>query len=351
MCGRFALSISAEEVNAKLKQDMKLDVDSWLNAEEYRTNFNLAPQNRAAVLRRINPQENRLGIDCMKWGLVPHWTESPPTHGSLLNTINARDDKVVAPRGLWNTVKGKKRCVILCEGFFEWLNKGKDKIPHFTKRTGAGDPLMCLAGLWDSVTYQGSTEELHTFTIITTTSNQYLSFLHDRMPVILADEESITTWLDTSSGQWSDNLAKLLKPFDLPDGLVSYPVPKEVGKVGNQSPDFLKPISQRKGNIMSFFNRQAPAQGPPSVKASSSTQMKKEERQGPDGVADRLRPVADDLHDNQQAIIKDEEHKQPASSSSVSSPTPTNSLMKRVAGSAEPDQSSIHLDKRARKIT
>jgi hypothetical protein len=64
--------------------------------------------------------------------------------------------------------------------------------------------------------------------------------LHDRMPVILADEESITTWLDTSSGQWSDNLAKLLKPFDLPDGLVSYPVPKEVGKVGNQSPDFLK---------------------------------------------------------------------------------------------------------------
>lgn len=148
----------------------------WLNAEEYRPSFNLAPQNRAAVVRRINAHENRLGIDCMKWGLVPHWTEAPPTHGSLLNTINARDDKVVEPRGLWSTVKGKRRCIILCEGFFEWLNKGKDKIPHFTKRTGADEPLMCLAGLWDSVTYKGTSEELHTFTIITTSSNKYLSF-------------------------------------------------------------------------------------------------------------------------------------------------------------------------------
>jgi len=142
--------------------------------------------------------------------------------------------------------------------FFEWLNKGKDKIPHFTKRTGAQEPLMCLAGLWDSVTYKGTSEELHTFTIITTSSNKYLSFLHDRMPVILADRDSIETWLDTSSGQWSDSLAQLLKPFAQDDGLVSYPVPKEVGKVGNQSSDFLKPISQRKGNIMSFFNKPDP---------------------------------------------------------------------------------------------
>ncbi|OAV93445.1 hypothetical protein, variant 1 [Puccinia triticina 1-1 BBBD Race 1] len=237
MCGRFALSLKPEEISSRLT-DIQLHVDSWLNVDEYRPNYNLAPQNRAAVVRRMDPKENRLVIDCMKWGLVPHWSESPPTHGSLLNTINARDDKVVEPRGLWNTIKGKKRCIILCEGFFEWLTKGKDKIPHFTKRTGG--QLMCLAGLWESVTYKGATEELHTFTIITTSSNKYLSFLHDRMPVILTDPESIETWLDTSSGEWSGNLAKLLKPFDLSDGLVCYPVPKEVGKVGNQSADFLK---------------------------------------------------------------------------------------------------------------
>jgi putative SOS response-associated peptidase YedK len=38
--------------------------------------------------------------------------------------------------------------------------------------------------------------------------------LHNRMPAILSDPESIATWLDTSDGQWSPKLANLLKPFD-----------------------------------------------------------------------------------------------------------------------------------------
>jgi hypothetical protein len=38
-------------------------------------------------------------------------------------------------------------------GYYEWLKKGKDKIPHFTKR-GDGK-IMLLAGLWDSVQYEG----------------------------------------------------------------------------------------------------------------------------------------------------------------------------------------------------
>ncbi|KAH9464780.1 hypothetical protein MJO28_001511 [Puccinia striiformis f. sp. tritici] len=285
MCGRFALSLNVEDLDVNLK-DLQLHVDSWLNAEEYSPSYNLAPQNKAAVIRRINPSENRLGIDCMKWGLVPHWTESAPLkNNNVLKTINARDDKVIEPRGLWNSVKGQKRCIVLCEGFFEWLDKGKDKIPHFVKRTD--HQLMCLAGLWDSVTFKGSTEELHTFTIITTSSNKYLSFLHDRMPVILSDRESMEEWMDVSSGEWSNKLGRLLKPFDLDNGLIAYPVPKEVGKVGNQSPDFLRPISQRKGNIMSFFKQQVspskPSSSSKSGTSSSNPKAKITAKKGSDG--------------------------------------------------------------------
>lgn len=32
------------------------------------------------------------------------------------------------------------------EGFYEWLQKGKEKIPHYTKRKDG--QLMCFAGLW-----------------------------------------------------------------------------------------------------------------------------------------------------------------------------------------------------------
>jgi len=42
---------------------------------------------------------------------------------------------------------------VLVMGYYEWLKKGKDKIPHFTKR-GDGK-IMLLAGLWDSVQYEG----------------------------------------------------------------------------------------------------------------------------------------------------------------------------------------------------
>ncbi|KAA1101875.1 hypothetical protein PGT21_032053 [Puccinia graminis f. sp. tritici] len=266
-----------------------------------------------------------------------------PVHGSLLNTINARDDKVVEPRGLWNTVKGKKRCIVLCEGFFEWLNKGKDKIPHFTKRTGG--ELMCLAGLWDSVTYKGATEELHTFTIITTSSNDYLSFLHDRMPVILSDRDSIEAWLDTSSGEWSSSLSKLLKPFSLDDGLVSYPVPKEVGKVGNQSADFLKPISQRKGNIMSFFNKQPRPSGSHSSKqaaSSSGPDSKQMEKKGLVGTAPAVLPGLEIEGPHDADTIKDEPKGSPA-------PSPKKTPIKRSAASVESD--ALPPEKKVRKVS
>lgn len=56
---------------------------------------------------------------------------------------------------MWNTMKQKKRCIVVCQGFYEWLKKngGKEKVPHFVKRKD--DQLMCLAGLWDCAQYEG----------------------------------------------------------------------------------------------------------------------------------------------------------------------------------------------------
>lgn len=57
---------------------------------------------------------------------------------------------------MWTTMKKKKRCIIIAQGFFEWLkkNNGKEKLPHFTKRKDG--QLMCFAGLWDSVQFEGA---------------------------------------------------------------------------------------------------------------------------------------------------------------------------------------------------
>jgi len=42
---------------------------------------------------------------------------------------------------------------VLCVRYYEWLTKGKDKLPHFTKRSDGA--LLMMAGLYDCATIEG----------------------------------------------------------------------------------------------------------------------------------------------------------------------------------------------------
>ncbi|KAL8933270.1 MAG: hypothetical protein Q9216_006441 [Gyalolechia sp. 2 TL-2023] len=284
MCGRYALGIRATFVRHQF-QEHGMPVEDAPEDDDVRQTYNFAPGNRGLVYRadvpdwgaggnRHGPRENdeateeeeysaviedpketRYKLQAMKWGLVPFWTKRNPDYGSVMKTINARDDSLAQSGGMWNTMKQKKRCIVVAQGFYEWLKKngGKEKIPHFTKRKDG--QLMCFAGLWDCVQYEGSEEKHYTYTIITTDSNKQLSFLHDRMPVILENgSDALRTWLDPKHSEWSKELQSLLRPFD--GDLECYPVSKEVGKVGNNSPTFIVPVAstENKNNIANFFS-------------------------------------------------------------------------------------------------
>jgi putative SOS response-associated peptidase YedK len=100
-------------------------------------------------------------LQSMKWGLVPFWTKRQPDYGSTMRTINCRDDSLIEDSGMWTTMKRRKRCIVICQGFYEWLKKGpggKEKIPHFVRRKDG--ELMCFAGLWDCVSYEGESQLL-----------------------------------------------------------------------------------------------------------------------------------------------------------------------------------------------
>ena len=109
----------------------------------------------------------------------------------------------------------------------------------------------------------GPEQKLYTYTIITTDSNKHLKFLHDRMPVILENGSvGLHAWLDPKRSEWSRELQSLLKPFE--GDLECYPVSKDVGKVGNDSPAFIVPVasSENKSNIANFFaNAKVSAKG------------------------------------------------------------------------------------------
>ena len=75
------------------------------------------------------------------------------------------------------------------------------------------------------------------------------------MPVILNNgSKEMFMWLDPSQQDWTPELQTLLKPFDAE--LECYPVPKEVGKVGNDSASFIVPLQENKQSINNFFANQ-----------------------------------------------------------------------------------------------
>jgi len=171
-------------------------------------------------------------MQTMKWGLIPHWAK---VEDKSLNTINARGENLVAGGGIWGAIKARKRCAIPCEGcvprlksqpsfpptspiemlnetidgthrYYEWLTKGKDKLPHFVKRKDGN--LLLMAGLYDCALIDN--QPLWTFTIVTTEANRDFDWLHERQPVFLTTKQDLETWLDTSIPAWTDALNRIV---------------------------------------------------------------------------------------------------------------------------------------------
>ncbi|GAA5976143.1 hypothetical protein JCM5350_000329 [Sporobolomyces pararoseus] len=244
------------------------------NEASWRPRYNVAPKSGGAVVRKA--KDGAFELSVLKWGLVPHWTKSPQEDPP--STINAQMESVFEGRPTWK-VRDSKRCIIVAQGFYEWMNKGKEKIPHFIKR--ADGKLMIFAGLWDHCEYKGNFDPVTSFTIITTPVNKQLRQIHSRMPAILDSSSDIETWLSTRS--FDDKVRSVIKPYA--GKLELYPVDKGVGKVGNDSKDFIKPVAQKAGSLDSLFAKQASStpskpkiksDGPSSTSSASKTEKKEE---------------------------------------------------------------------------
>ncbi|KAL1902086.1 hypothetical protein Cpir12675_000193 [Ceratocystis pirilliformis] len=195
-----------------------------------------------------------------------------------MRTINCRSDSLAKSSGMWTSIKTHKRCIVIAQGFFEWLNTGTDKVPHHVKRKDG--KLLCMAGLWDCTRYEAagsplphSRKELYTYTVVTTNSNPQLRFLHDRMPVILdPGSDALRMWLDLSKTVWEDDLQNILCPFN--GKLEVYPVTREVGKVGKDSPTFVVPVNswENKINIANFFQASSMKEGSPATTSKLYTE-------------------------------------------------------------------------------
>jgi putative SOS response-associated peptidase YedK len=225
MCGRFAQQTDIQKLAQLFKAHLKL--------ESLEPRYNIAPAAMAAVIRLIPRQAGRT-LETLKWGLVPSWAKDPAIGNHL---ANARAE-TVADKPSFHSAFQKQRCLVPVDGFYEWKQDTKPKQPFYFSMKD-GQP-FALAGLWEYWQPKtGESDSLESFTLITTTPNEVLQPIHDRMPVIL-DEKDFDTWLDPVL-QDVEKLQEYLKPF--PAGsMQAWKVSPRVNQVKNEGSDCVRKI-------------------------------------------------------------------------------------------------------------
>lgn len=219
MCGRYVANWSSELFENTFNVEAPLF-----------ESFNIAPTQYAPIVWQPQAYAQRETLQA-RWGLMPKWVKDPNDFKATM--FNARAETLREKASFKRPFKSQ-RCIVPASGFFEWKKvDSKHKQPHYIH---AEEKPLAFAGLWDH--WKKGEDELYSYTIITTTPNELMSDLHNRMPVIL-NEEHFEAWLDPEEND-VDMLEHLLKPFE--GELEAYPVDKRVGKVTENDEELLEPL-------------------------------------------------------------------------------------------------------------
>ncbi|OQU83431.1 embryonic stem cell-specific 5-hydroxymethylcytosine-binding protein [Sorghum bicolor] len=234
-----------------------------LHLDRFRPSYNVLPGAYlpvGAVRSRPGCGDRERGADgegpviqCMKWGLVPSFTNKTekPDHFRMFNARSESLKEKVSFRRLIQ----KNRCLAAVEGFYEWKKYGSKKQPYYIHFQDHR-PLV-FAALYDMWT-NSEGEINHTFTILTTRASTSLNWLHDRMPVILGSKDSVNAWLNDASVK----LEEITAPYEGAD-LVWYPVTFAIGKTSFDGPECIKEvhIGPTDKPISKFFAKKSIAYG------------------------------------------------------------------------------------------
>lgn len=221
MCGRFARIVS----DRKLREKYRLRETPQLQER-----YNIAPSQPVAAVR--DTDEGR-ELVLLRWGLIPSWSKDDKIGYKL---INARSE-TVAEKPSFRSAFKQRRCVIPASGFYEWAKQGTGRKQPFFISPRDGE-LFSFAGLWECW-HDPEGEVVESCTILTTTANEVMQPIHERMPVILgpsAEEQ----WLDPRAS--ADALRSLVVPYSS-EGMEARPVGLWVNNPKNDGPKCLERAS------------------------------------------------------------------------------------------------------------
>ncbi|KAH8420958.1 hypothetical protein KR222_011246, partial [Zaprionus bogoriensis] len=218
-----------------------LETPEWRSefnlGRRYQASYNIAPTDitpvivSAAHFSDAEQQKSARLVVPMMWGMIPAWHKGDyRRHG--LTTNNCRLEHLMDSKLYRGPFKRGQRCVVICEGFYEWQTTKQAKasereaylvyVPQRTdvrihdKSTWSPDnvQLLRMAGLFD-VWADESGDKMYSYSIITFESSKIMSWMHYRMPAILETEQQMNDWLNFKQVSDAQALAALRPATEL----------------------------------------------------------------------------------------------------------------------------------------
>jgi putative SOS response-associated peptidase YedK len=218
MCGRFTL---------RNPRRIRSDGGRSLHPAWSTPRYNIAPGQEVAA---ITAAPGGLALSEFVWGLIPSWSKERK------GFINARAETLEEKPSFGESFQNR-RCLIPADGFYEWKRNGKAKQPYYFQRQDEAP--FAFAGLWD--VWQHQDETISSCAIITTTPNELLAEIHDRMPVILSPAAQ-DAWLHEHIRP--EELKTLLVPFPAA-AMKSFPVSQQVNHAQVDEASLVEPVELR----------------------------------------------------------------------------------------------------------
>jgi putative SOS response-associated peptidase YedK len=155
-------------------------------------------------------------IQTAEWGLVTGKRMYEDTARKMQKfTVNAVGEEVFEKKSYKDLI-ATNRCLIIAEGFYEWMHvgEGKKAVKYPFLIQPKEEEFFLLGGIWNNWTNVNTGEEKLSAVVITTAANPLMAKIHnskERMPFIL-HKNDMERWLDP--GFKRDDIQNIIKPFD-----------------------------------------------------------------------------------------------------------------------------------------
>lgn len=222
MCGAFSIILTPRGWQEVFRVEQP---------KGWKTIYNARP---GEVLPIITQQQPSVTTPAL-WNFVPHWMSGKAGSGSagkVRGVINARAE-TLSIKPFYRTAIKSHRCIIPADGFYEWDKKNGVSIPYRIVHKN-GQPFG-FAGVYDELP-DGSGNI--GFAIVTTTANELVAKIHDRMPVMF-DSASEERWLDKNTP--TIQALSLLTPYPAA-ALKMFPVSRTVNSARHKDADVILPL-------------------------------------------------------------------------------------------------------------